>query len=239
VGVANGSTTILSAVAAPGSIFTGWSGAGCSGTGTCTVTISGANANVVANFALARTVTPVVGANGTLTPSTPTTVASGSSVSYLINPNPTYAPLITGTCNGTLSANQYTISPVTADCTFNVTFTNATATVTSSVNGGNGSISPAAAQTVALGSQQVFTLSPSAGYMARVETGGTACPGNLVGNTFTTNAIAGSCTVVASFVSASGVASVPTLSEWGMILLTLMLVVLGLKSLPATRERMH
>ncbi|PJI96653.1 putative secreted protein (IPTL-CTERM system target) [Acidovorax sp. 69] len=239
VSVANGTTTILSAVAAPGSIFTGWSGAGCSGTGTCTVNVSGANANVIANFALTRTVTPVVGANGTVTPATPTTVASGSSVTYTINPDPTYAPLITGNCPGVLSGNQYTVSPVNADCTFNVAFTNATATVTSSVNGGNGGISPAGAQTVALGSQQTFTLTPVAGYVARVATGGTACPGSLVGNTFTTNAIAGSCTVVASFVLSAGVSSVPTLSEWGLIVLSLVLAALGLRRLPVGRRPTH
>lgn len=238
--MADGTTTILSAVAAPGSIFTGWSGAGCSGTGTCTVNIAGANANVIANFALARTVTPVVGANGTVTPATPTTVVSGSSVTYTINPDPTYAPLVTGSCPGVLSGNQYTISSVNADCTFNVTFTTVTATVTSSVNGGNGGISVPGVQTVAVGSQQTFTLTPAVGYVARLATGGTACPGSLVGNTFTTSAIAGSCTVVAAFVvAASGVSSIPTLSEWGLIVMSLLLAALGLRNLPLGRRSMH
>lgn len=236
MGMANGTTTILSAVAAPGSVFTGWSGAGCSGTGTCTVSVSGASANVIATFALARTVTPVVGANGTITPGTPRTVVSGSTVTYTINPDPTYVPLITGNCPGVLSGNQYTISPVNADCTFNVAFTNATAVVTSSVNGGNGGITAAGAQTVALGSQHTFTLTPDAGYVARISTSGTSCPGTLVGNTFTTSAISGSCTVVASFEAAS---SIPTLSEWGLIVMSLALAVLGLLRLPAGRRPTH
>jgi hypothetical protein len=42
----------LTAVSAPGSAFTGWSGGGCSGTGTCIVTLS-ANTSVTANFGLA------------------------------------------------------------------------------------------------------------------------------------------------------------------------------------------
>jgi hypothetical protein len=46
-----GTTDTLSAVAAPGSKFTGWSGGGCSGAATCKVTVSSA-LGVTANFAL-------------------------------------------------------------------------------------------------------------------------------------------------------------------------------------------
>jgi uncharacterized delta-60 repeat protein len=45
---------ILSAPASPGSTFSGWSGVGCSGTGTCTVTMDSAR-YVTANFALDNT----------------------------------------------------------------------------------------------------------------------------------------------------------------------------------------
>lgn len=45
-----GTTVTLTASAAQGFSFTGWSGAGCSGTGTCTVTLSAAS-TVVASFA--------------------------------------------------------------------------------------------------------------------------------------------------------------------------------------------
>ncbi|SJZ88804.1 hypothetical protein SAMN02745119_01915 [Trichlorobacter thiogenes] len=47
-------TVVLTATADSGSIFTGWSGGGCSGTGTCTVTLSNDTA-VTATFALATT----------------------------------------------------------------------------------------------------------------------------------------------------------------------------------------
>jgi hypothetical protein len=47
----SGTSDTLTAVAAPGSRFTGWSGGGCSGTGTCKVTVSSA-LDVTANFAL-------------------------------------------------------------------------------------------------------------------------------------------------------------------------------------------
>ena len=46
-----GTTVTLTATAATGSTFAGWSGGGCSGTGTCVVTIGG-NTNVTAMFTL-------------------------------------------------------------------------------------------------------------------------------------------------------------------------------------------
>jgi hypothetical protein len=46
-----GTTVVLAASAAPGSIFAGWTGDGCSGTGLCTVTLSAAK-EVVATFSL-------------------------------------------------------------------------------------------------------------------------------------------------------------------------------------------
>ena len=50
-----GSSVTLTATAATGSIFSGWSGSGCSGKGTCTVTMS-ANRSAKATFAKACTV---------------------------------------------------------------------------------------------------------------------------------------------------------------------------------------
>ncbi len=70
-----------------------------------------------------------------------------------------------------------------------------TRTVTPSA-GPNGSISPNTAQTVSSGNTAIFTVTPSAGYVAIV--GGT-CGGNLVGTTYTTSAITADCTVAATF----------------------------------------
>jgi Tol biopolymer transport system component len=65
-GYAPGTPVILAATAAAGSAFSGWTGGGCSGTGTCTVTL-GADTAVTATFSLLppRTVTLTVSRTGT------------------------------------------------------------------------------------------------------------------------------------------------------------------------------
>ena len=51
VSFVSGTIVTLTAAAAPGSAFTGWSGSGCAGIGTCQVTVDAAKA-VTANFVL-------------------------------------------------------------------------------------------------------------------------------------------------------------------------------------------
>lgn len=84
------SSVTLGAVASPGSNFTGWSGGGCSGTGSCVVTMTAAK-SVTATFALnASCATPVSGTaadkNGTVTASGNTSgscaMAGGNSSNY-------------------------------------------------------------------------------------------------------------------------------------------------------------
>ncbi|HEY3278287.1 MAG TPA: BACON domain-containing protein, partial [Syntrophorhabdaceae bacterium] len=55
-----GTVVTLTATAAAGSTFTGWSGGGCSGTGTCAVTMNG-NISVTAGFTAATTCTYTIG----------------------------------------------------------------------------------------------------------------------------------------------------------------------------------
>jgi hypothetical protein len=52
----NGTSVVLHAAASSGSVFTGWSGGGCSGTGTCTVTVD-ADKTVTATFVVLRSLT--------------------------------------------------------------------------------------------------------------------------------------------------------------------------------------
>ncbi|MDR0478418.1 MAG: alpha/beta fold hydrolase, partial [Burkholderiaceae bacterium] len=72
-----------------------------------------------------------------------------------------------------------------------------TNTVTASVSGTGGTMSPSGTVSTASGATASFTLKPSTGYAAAT-VGGT-CGGTLTGNTFKTNAITANCTVVATF----------------------------------------
>lgn len=74
--VNRGSTVTLTATASGGSLFVGWSGGGCSGTGTCTVTLS-----------TPQTVTATFNASGSTFPIT-TIVSPASSGSVTCSPNP-------------------------------------------------------------------------------------------------------------------------------------------------------
>ncbi len=72
-------------------------------------------------------------------------------------------------------------------------------TVTPSVAApGGGTISPAVPQTVADGSTTTFTLDAIVGY--HLDSVGGTCNGTLAGNSYTTAAVTGDCTVIASFV---------------------------------------
>jgi hypothetical protein len=141
------------------------------------------------------TVTPSAGPNGAISPSTPQTVVQNGTKSFTVTPNAGYTAAVGGTCGGTLTATTYTTNAITGDCTVAATFTQNTYTVTSSA-GANGTISPLGASPVNHGATAVFTLTPNADYSESV--GGT-CGGTLVGNTYTTNPITGSCTVIAFF----------------------------------------
>jgi hypothetical protein len=84
-----GTAVSLSATANPGSIFDGWSGGGCSGTGQCTATMN-ANTTITANFKasiVGYTITASVnGEGGTISSSGMLSVSSGSSQMLSVNP---------------------------------------------------------------------------------------------------------------------------------------------------------
>lgn len=162
----------------------------------CTVSISFTNTGVV-------TVTPSVGANGSINPNSPTSVATGGSVSYVVTPNSGYAASTpTGTCPaGTWSGNVYTISPVAANCTVNFGFASAL-TVSGSIAAGSGTITPASTSVVSGGSAQ-FTITPSAGYSASIDATSTCPAGTWSGNVYTVPNVTANCNVVALFTAAT------------------------------------
>jgi Divergent InlB B-repeat domain len=84
----SGTQVTLTASPAAGSTFTGWTGGGCTGTGTCVVTMNAAT-TVAANFTVptfALTVTRAGAGSGTVT-STPAGIACGATCSASFNIN--------------------------------------------------------------------------------------------------------------------------------------------------------
>ncbi len=213
--VADGATKYLTATAAPGSIFTGWTSGPCLGSTTnpCAVTNITADTTANAAFALAYIVTPTQsGTGGTFGPATPQQVAGGSSTAFTLTPDSGKYPVIdlpasgtacTGTLSGTSAPYIYTVNPVNADCGFTVKFVNGVkinASVDAAANQGTISPSGDTALMAPGANNTVFTLTPNTGY-APVMSGtckgvfdGTAIP-----NTYTVTNTASDCTVITAF----------------------------------------
>jgi hypothetical protein len=120
----------------------------------------------------------------TLTSAPANTLCTAGSASGITTGNTSYDWSCTGSNNGGSNAS----------CSATRNYV-----VTSSVTGGNGTIS--ASQNVAYNATPSFTLTPNSGYVGSVA--GT-CGGNLSGNTYTTNVVTADCTVVASFPTYTG-----------------------------------
>lgn len=123
-----------------------------------------ANHTISATFALnTYTITTSAGANGAITPSSPT-VNHGSNQTFAITPNSGYVVsdvLVDGVSAGPVTS--YTFSNVTASHTISATFTGTTYRIVASA-GANGTISPSGNVVVASGSNQTFSFAPNTGY---------------------------------------------------------------------------
>ncbi|MBD9480014.1 OmpA family protein [Pseudoxanthomonas sp. PXM02] len=123
----------LNAIADNGSLFKGWTGGCTTVTGNeCYVQMGTQDLNVTAEFAKVWIVTPSI-TGGTLNNPSPQVVEDGQGTSFTLTPTtPGHIPAITtpggaNTCPGTLSGPSagvytYTVTPVTEDCAFHVTF---------------------------------------------------------------------------------------------------------------------
>lgn len=144
------------------------------------------------------TVTPVAGTGGAIAPNTPQEVEEGDTISFVVTANSGFTiDTVTG-CGGTLAGTTYTTAAVTADCTVTASFEEVppvTYTVTP-VAGAGGSIDPNLPQVVNEGVTVSFVLTPDTGFLID---GVTGCGGTLAGDTYTTAAVTGNCTVSASF----------------------------------------
>ncbi|MBF0566687.1 MAG: VCBS repeat-containing protein, partial [Nitrospirae bacterium] len=85
-------------------------------------TATGSFVLIVGFTSTTYSVTPSAGANGTISPSTPQTVASGSTTQFTITPNTGYTALVGGSCGGSLVGTTYTTAAITASCTVSATF---------------------------------------------------------------------------------------------------------------------
>ena len=120
----------------------------------------------------------------------PAAQPDGTGYTVSVQTQPTGQTCLVANATGVIAAGNVTDANVT--CTTN------TYTVTPSVSGGHGTISPDTPQTVNYNATQGFTLTPDTGYHIVTPVGGT-CGGLLSAGTYTTSAVTASCTVIASF----------------------------------------
>jgi len=201
-----GSQVILYATAPSGSIFSGWSGGGCSGTApSCTVSMDAAK-TVTANFTVPLDVTPTVGANGAVTPAVTQPVAPGGTTSFTVTPNAGYAPVVTDNCaaggtqtGGALVGSTYTTNAIAQTCTINFSFVNTGVSTVTPTVGTGGSLTPNAPKTVVTGGSAAYVVTPNTGY-TRGATTGTCAAGTWSGTTYTIAPVTGDCTVNFAFV---------------------------------------
>jgi hypothetical protein len=119
-------STVVTLVATPDadSVFKGWSGGGCSGTGDCAVAMY-ANELVTAEFATVYTITATAGDNGSISPSGSVIVEQGSNATFTMTPASKYYVdniYVDGRAVG--SFTTYTFKNVRSDHTISVIFEN-------------------------------------------------------------------------------------------------------------------
>jgi uncharacterized repeat protein (TIGR02543 family) len=157
-----GTRVTLSAVPDVNSTFTGWSGGGCSGTGTCQVTLGG-DTNITADFSVLNyTITTAYGSGGIISPPSPV-INYGSRQSFAIIPSAGYHiddVLVDGISQGAVTA--YTFTNVTSSHIIQANFVMDTFLLASSAGAG-GSISPSQV-TVNYGDSRSFSITPDTGY---------------------------------------------------------------------------
>ncbi len=121
----SGTQVTLTALPDANSVFSGWSGGGCSGNSTTCQVMMNSIVSVTATFNLKTyTITASAGTGGSISPSGVTNVQSGANQSFTIAPNSGYTisnVLVDGASQGVISS--YTFTGVTANHTISATFT--------------------------------------------------------------------------------------------------------------------
>ncbi|PKG83015.1 hypothetical protein CXF85_11755, partial [Colwellia sp. 75C3] len=196
--VNQGTTTTVTLTPASGYIIS--TVTGCDGTlsgNTYTTAAISASCLVSVSFmpitGVTHTVSAIAGTGGGISPAAQT-VEQGAITTVTVTPNSGYAISTVSGCDGSLSGNTYTTGTIAASCSVSASFTPITHTV-SALSGTGGEVSPAT-QTINQGLTTTVTVTPNSGYAISTVSG---CSGSLLGNTFTTGAIAASCSVSAAF----------------------------------------
>jgi len=161
-----------------------------------------ANHTITAAFAINQyTIYPSIsGGNGSVSPSTNQTVDYGATPIFNFTPDTGYH-LSDVTVNGTsvsFANNSYTFPAVTADQTIIGTFAIDQFTITPSISGGHGNVSPSTVQTVNYGDTPSFNFTPDTGYhLDNVTVNGT--PVITTGNNYTFPAVTTNKSIVGTF----------------------------------------
>jgi hypothetical protein len=209
--VAGGTVVTLTATPSGGSAFTGWSGGGCSGTGTCNVTVSAAT-TVTATFALQQaTLTAALAGTGSGTvTSNPSGIHTGlgdNSEPYNVGTVVTLTATPTngstfvgwsgGGCSGTGSCVVTVNATTTVTATFNFVPTAPGAPVIGTATAGNGLAMIAFTAPASDGGSAItgYTASCSATAQTTRSNTGTSSPITVSGMT---NDITYDCTVTAT-----------------------------------------
>jgi len=133
--------------------------------------------------------------HGTFTPSNPA-VAHGDTQMFTVSPDAGYELVSIAGCGGVQDGNGFTTGSVTAACEVTATFAIKTYTITATVNGGNGTITPGLLENVEHGATESFTVTPDSGFQVDSISG---CGGSLEGNTYTTAVITADCAIAVTF----------------------------------------
>ena len=153
-------------------------------------------------------IAPMVGSGmGTVSPPTPLTVSKGATPTFLFAPLTGWhvaSVTVDGVPVTMTGVNRYTFPGVITNHTLVVTFAQDTFTITASVTGTGGSISPSGAQSAAFGSMPTFTFTPDLGYAVDTITVDGATVQMSSPNAYTFSFVAADHTISVSFKSTGG-----------------------------------
>jgi hypothetical protein len=152
-------------------------------------------------------VSPSAGFGGTVSPSSPQTVNDGGTASFTLSPRSGYAvDAVSGTCNGVLDGNTYTVTVDGTDCSFNGSFTPSGKYYSVNVTANSGGIvTPLGVTKVVPFDTLPIHIQPSGGFS--IASISNTCEGSFSSGTLTTGAITSDCSVNVGFARTGSVVS--------------------------------